>query len=438
MKIHFIGIGGIGISGLAQYMKFRGHEVSGSDISKSLITNKLQDLGIQVTIPHSPKAINNQDLIVHSAIIRPDNPEVLKAKARGIEVLARREALPLILADRKVYAVAGAHGKSTTTAILTAIMDGSAIIGAESKAFGSNVRYDANTDTMLFEADESDGSFLNSNPHCAIVINAEPEHMEYYDHNYKLFYDSYRKFINSASCRVLNAEDQFLSTLKDEIDAKWLYPSKEINDIEYILINNEPYTRFTLRNLGSFDVWGFGKHIALDASLAILAASESMNIEEIRTNLLSFKGIKKRFDIIDSKEDRVIIDDYGHHPTEIKATFESVKEYAALKGFDKITAIWQPHKYSRTIDNLDEFIKCFDGVGELIILPVWAAGEAPRDIDFEEKFKRYKLTMADKITRANNTITVIKDEKTLETLEKGLIIGFGAGDITYQIRGTAS
>ena len=437
MKIHFIGIGGIGISGLAQYMKFRGHEVSGSDISDSLITQKLRDLGIDVTVPHNASAIVDQDLIVHSAIIRPDNPEVIEAKAKGIEVLARREALPLILGDRKVYSVAGAHGKSTTTAILTAIMNGSAIIGAEAKSFGSNVRYDATTDAMLFEADESDGSFLNSNPHCALVINAEPEHMEYYDYNYELFYDSYKTFINSAACRVLNAEDQFLSTLKNDIEANWLYPSTEIKDIEYVLINNEPHTKFILRDLGSFAVWGFGKHIALDASLAILAANESMDIEEIRTNLLNFKGIKKRFDIVGAEDNRVIIDDYGHHPTEIKATFESVKEYATLKGFDKITAIWQPHKYSRTIDNLDEFIKCFDGAAELIILPVWAAGEAPRDIDFIEKFKHYNLTMADKITRANNTITVIKDEKDLEVLDRGLIIGFGAGDITYQIRGTA-
>ena len=437
MKIHFIGIGGIGISGLAQYMHFKGHEVTGSDISNTVITKKLRDLGITVTVPHSSDAITNQDLVVHSAIIRPDNPEVVEAKAKGIEVLARREALLRILDDRKVYSVAGAHGKSTTTAILTAIMDGSAIIGAESKSFGSNVRYDETTDTMLFEADESDGSFLNSNPHCAIVINAEPEHMEYYDYNYELFYDSYKTFIKSAPCRVLNAEDQFLSTLKDEIEAKWLYPSKDISNIEYVLINNEPHTRFTLKDLGDFDVWGFGKHIALDASLAILAANDSMDIEEIRTNILSFKGIKKRFDIVGAQEDSVIIDDYGHHPTEIKATFESVKEYAELKGFDKITAIWQPHKYSRTIDNLEEFIKCFDGAQELIILPVWSAGEAPRDIDFKEKFKNYNLTMADNITRANNTITVVKDKEDLKTLDKGLIIGFGAGDITYQIRGTA-
>ncbi|WP_324170884.1 UDP-N-acetylmuramate--L-alanine ligase [Sulfurimonas sp.] len=437
MKIHFIGIGGIGISGLAQYMHYKGHEVSGSDISDTIITKKLRDLGIEVSIAHSGDAITSQDLVIHSAIIRPDNPEIIAAKKKGIEVLARREALLRILNTSKVYSVAGAHGKSTTTAILTAIMEGSAIIGAESKAFGSNVRYDELSDVLLFEADESDGSFINSNPHCAIVINAEPEHMEYYDYNYELFYDSYKTFINSAPFRVLNAEDPFLSTLKDDVEANWLYPTTDITNIEFVLIDDEPHTRFTLRDLGLFDVWGFGKHIALDASLAILAANESMDIEEIRTKLLTFKGIKKRFDIVGSESDSVIIDDYGHHPTEIKATFESVREYAQLKGFNKITAIWQPHKYSRTIDNLEEFIKCFEGVGELIILPVWSAGETPRDIDFKENFKHYNLIMADKIKRANNNITVIKNQETLKTLDKGLIIGFGAGDITYQIRGTA-
>lgn len=437
MKIHFIGIGGIGISGLAQYMYYKGHTVSGSDISDTLITKKLRDLGIKVTVPHNADAIDNQDLVIHSAIIRPDNPEIMSAKEKNIEVLARREALLRILNTSKVYSVAGAHGKSTTTAILTAIMEGSAIIGAESKAFGSNVRYDETNDVMLFEADESDGSFVNSNPHCAIVINAEPEHMEYYDYNFELFYESYKTFINSAPYRVLNAEDPFLATLIDDIDANWLYPSHDIKDIEFVLINDEPHTRFTLRDLGSFDVWGFGKHIALDASLAILAAHESMEIEKIRENLLNFKGIKKRFDIVGTNRNSVIIDDYGHHPTEIKATFESVKEYAQLKGFNRITAIWQPHKYSRTIDNLEEFIKCFEGVAELIILPVWSAGETPREIDFKEKFKGYNLTIADAITRVNNNINVIKDKETLKTLNKGLIIGFGAGDITYQIRGTA-
>jgi UDP-N-acetylmuramate--alanine ligase len=261
--------------------------------------------------------------------------------------------------------------------------------------------------------------------------------MHYYDNNHALIYETYKTYINSAPCKVLNAEDPFLATLIDEIDATWLYPSRDICNIEYILIDNEPHTRFVLKDLGSFDVWGFGQHIALDASLAILAANKLLSIEDIRKNLLTFKGIKKRFDIVGAEKNSVIIDDYGHHPTEIKATFESVKEYARLKGFDKITAIWQPHKYSRTIDNLEAFTQCFDGADELIILPVWAASEAPRDINFKEQFKHYNLTMADTIKRANNHITVIRDKEDIQTLDNGLIIGFGAGDITYQIRGTA-
>ncbi|NOQ29891.1 MAG: UDP-N-acetylmuramate--L-alanine ligase [Helicobacteraceae bacterium] len=433
MKLHFIGIGGIGISGLAKYMNFKGHCVSGSDIGKSLITQNLEKLGMRVSVPHDSCAISDQELVIHSAIIRPDNPEIMEAKNRKIEVQARREALPFILKDEKVYSVAGAHGKSTTTAILSAIMEGNAIIGAEAKEFGSNVRYDESSTTMIFEADESDGSFLNSNPYCAIVINAEPEHMEYYDYNYERFYDSYRQFIQMAKIRVINAEDPFLETIEGE--AIRLYPSKDIRNIKYVLIDEEPHTRFNLKGLGEFDVWGLGAHIALDASLAILAASESMAVETIREKLLNFKGIKKRFDIINKHKNSVMIDDYGHHPTEIRATLESVKEYAKLKGYNKITAIWQPHKYSRTIDNLEEFINCFEGAAELVILPVWSAGESKKEINFTKEFARYNLMMADKVKRANNTLEVVKDSKVLKTLDDGLIVSFGAGDITKQMRG---
>lgn len=429
MKIHFIGIGGIGISGLAKFMLAQGHEVSGSDMSETIITKRLRELGMGLTIPHNASAITDQDLVVHSAIIRPDNVEVVEAKEKNIEVLARREALPLIVKDKKVYAVCGAHGKSTTTAILSSIMAGSAIIGAESKEFKDNVRHH-DSDILLFEADESDGSFLNSNPYCAIVPNAEPEHMEYYDYNFDRFYDAYKTFINLAKLRVLNAEDPFLATL--DCEAIRLYPSKDIKNLEFVLINDEPHTRFELLDMGVFEVWGFGEHIAIDAALAILAAIQSEEVETVRENILNFKGIKKRFDII-NKEDSILIDDYAHHPTEIKATLESVKAYADLMGIDKITSIWQPHKYSRTIDNLDAFIKCFEGTSELIILPVWAAGEAKRDIDFKKDFEHYSPLMADSVKRSNNDLDIIKDNKVLKSLDKGLIIGFGAGDITYQI-----
>ncbi len=433
MRYHFIGIGGIGISGLAKYMHYRGHEVSGSDIKESVITRKLEDEGLRISIPQQASNITNPECVIHSAIIKEDNAEVVEAKAKGIKVIPRREALLEILHDSKVYAVAGAHGKSTTSAILSSIMHGSAIIGAEAKAFGSNVRYCDESDVLIFEADESDGSFLNSNPYCAIVTNAEPEHMEYYNYDEALFFGSYREFIHKAPFRVINAEDPFLSTI--DFEALRLYPSRDITDIEYILRDNEPYTRFKLKAYGRFEVWGFGEHIALDAALAILTALQSMSVDTVRKNLLSYKGIKKRFDIVGVTAQSVIIDDYGHHPTEIKATLDSVKTYATLKEIDTITAIWQPHKYSRTIDNLQAFVECFEGVDHLIILPVWAASESPRDIDFEAAFSRYNLTMAECIVREDNTIALMKDDTIIATLDSGVIIGFGAGDITYQIRG---
>lgn len=435
MKIHFIGIGGIGISGLAKYTRFSGHEVSGSDMKATHITQRLIDRGIKVSIGHDAANIpEGCDLVIHSAIIRDTNVEVVEAKRRGIEVLHRRDALLRILKEKKVYAVCGAHGKSTTTAILASIMSGSAIIGAESKDFGSNVRYDGSTDVMLFEADESDGSFLNSNPYCSIVTNAEPEHMEYYHYNLDEFHNAYRRFVEMAPVRVINAEDPFMATL--ECDAIRLYPSKDISNITYILIDDEPYTRFTLKNMGEFEVWGFGEHIAMDASLAILAAAQTMSVASIRANLLHFKGIKKRFDVIFKGSDRVIIDDYAHHPTEIKATMESLTTYAKLKGFERIVAIWQPHKYSRTIDNLDAFVECFAGVDELIILPVWAASEEPREIDFEGRFGHYNLVMCDKLHRAGDTIQTLNGDTVLKTYDRDLIVGFGAGDLTYQLRGT--
>ncbi|WP_345989981.1 UDP-N-acetylmuramate--L-alanine ligase [Sulfurimonas sp. HSL1-2] len=433
MKIHFIGIGGIGISGLAQYMDHKGNTVSGSDIADNRIVKQLRSKGIAITIPHDASAITDQDLVVHSAIIKPTNVEVVAAQEKGIEVLPRREALLRILQDKEVYAVAGAHGKSTTSAILAAIMEGSAIIGAESKAFGSNVRYDDTNERLIFEADESDGSFLNSNPYCAIVTNAEPEHMEYYEYDYERFYDAYRRFIASAAIRVINAEDEFLGTI--EGDAIRLYPSRDISEVEYVLHDGEPHTRFRLKELGTFDVWGFGEHIALDAALAILAAAETMPVETVRERILGYRGIKKRFDIIESANGCVLIDDYGHHPTEIAATMASARTYARMLGLETVTAVWQPHKYSRTIDNLEAFSHCFEGVDRLIILPVWAAGEEPRIIDFEGVFAAYSPLLADRVKRRGCGLEVLKEDTMVQQLESGLIIGFGAGDITYQLRG---
>ncbi len=437
MKIHFIGIGGIGLSALAKFLHNDGHKISGSDIKQTEITNDLAtNFDAKITIPHHEDAVIGVDRVIYSAAVRKNNPEYQKAQALGIELLSRKEALKFILGEKEVYAVGGAHGKSTTSAMLASIIpESNALIGAISKAFGSNVRNYPNN-KVVFEADESDESFLNSNPYLAIVTNVEPEHMEYYEYDEERFYNAYRNFLSLAKVRVINAEDEFLSSL--DMQSIKLYPSQDIRNIEFVLVNGEPHTKFKFLDLGTFEVFGFGAHIALDAALAILAALElGEKLEEIRQNLLKYKGIKKRFDIVQNQEKCVVIDDYGHHPTEIKVTMESLHSYKNLRNFTQLNVIWQPHKYSRTMDNLQGFVECFEGVDELVILPIWSAGELEVDIDLKGAFSRYKLLMADSVTKEDGVVKVLRDGNIIREYVEGLVTAFGAGDITYQIRGEA-
>ena len=432
-KIHFVGIGGIGLSALARFLQKNGYAISGSDMKETPITKTLRKEGIAVSIPQSAENITDQSIVIYSAAVKPDNPEIIAAKEKRMLLLSRKEALPFILKGKKVFAVAGAHGKSTTSAMLASIIDASVIIGAESKQFGSNMHF-AEGENLIFEADESDASFLNTNPYIAIVTNAEPEHMEFYDYDLDRFYDAYRTFIRKAKIRVINAEDSFLSSLTD-IEAIRLYPGKDIKSIKTVIIDGDPYTSFVLKDLGTFEVFGVGEHIAINASLTILAAITQNSLETVRTNLRAYKGIKKRFDILEKDDRHVIIDDYAHHPTEIEATIKSARKYARLLGLKKVTAIWQPHKYSRTIDNLEKFKECFVGIDELVILPVYNVGEEEQFIDFENHFRKYNPRFADTVARTKGGIELRKDHREIGALYEGVIIGLGAGDITYQLRG---
>jgi len=429
MKIHLIGIGGIGISGLARFLHFQGHQISGSDQKANRITQDLSKLGIEIFTPHNIEVIQNQDFIIHSAIIKNDNIEILEAKQQKIQIFSRAESLPQILHNQKVFSVCGAHGKSTTSAILSSIITSSSIIGAYNKIYNSNVNYENSSANLVFEADESDGSFLNSNPYYAIVTNTEPEHMEFYNYDYDKFYQSYYDFLKMAKVRVINREDEFLA--KFDLDAISLFPSQDIRNMKNILIENEPYLEFDFKDFGRFSVFGFGEHIAIDTSLAILTAIDSgVSISEIQKNLLNYKGIEKRFDILQKTENFILIDDYGHHPTEIELTLQSACQYAEMMNIDEVIAIWQPHKYSRTLDNLEHFQNCFQGVSKLIILPVWKAGEQEVEINFHKLFSKYSPIFTNQISTHKGKI---KFDDT--SISKGLIIGFGAGDITYQLRG---
>ena len=431
-KVHFIGIGGIGISAIARFLHEKGHKISGSDIKESKTTLELQNEGIEVITPHCKEAIKDQDFVVYSAAIKEDNIELVEARNKGIKCFSRKEILPYVLEDKCVFAVAGAHGKSTTSAMLASLIEGSVIIGAISKQVGANMRY-AKSDNVVFEADESDSSFLNSNPYLAIVTNAEPEHMEHYDYDLAKFYAAYKGFLERAKVRVINAEDEFLSTLK--LDAIRLYPSSDITELTMVVRDYQPYTSFNLKNLGKFEAFGMGEHIAIDASLAILAAMHETPLKDIRENLLNFKGIKKRFDILSANKNFVLIDDYAHHPTEIKATLKSVFEYAKILGIKSVTAIFQPHRYTRLSTNLPGFKECFKGVDELVILPVYAAGENPIEVDMKSEFSEYNPIFTDKVERVEEGIEFTDEFGVKNRLSDGIVVGFGAGDISVQLRG---
>ncbi|MGJ0113588.1 UDP-N-acetylmuramate--L-alanine ligase [Campylobacter molothri] len=425
-KIHFIGIGGIGISALARFLKEKGCEISGSDLKESKITKKLEKEGVKIFIPHHQDNVLNKDLVIYSAAIKEENPEFKYAKSLGIKCLSRKEALPLILQDKRVFAVAGAHGKSTTSSILASLFDdASVIIGAILKEFGSNMIY-KESENLIFEADESDSSFLNSNPYLAIVTNAEAEHLDHYENKVSKLHQAYTQFLDMAKIRVINAEDDFLKDFK--ADALRLYPSKDIKNCTMKIENFKPKMSFELKDFGSFDILGIGYHLAIDASLAILAALNFLDIQTIKTRLKNYQGIKKRFDILYADESLALIDDYGHHPTEIKATLKAAKEYARLSGYTKIAAIFEPHRYTRLLANLQDFVHAFDGIDELIILPVYAAGEEKIEIDLKKYFPN--ALFVEDIKREGKFLVSNKGR----VFDKGLIIGFGAGDISNKLR----
>ena len=469
LRVHVIGIGGIGVSGLARYLRAQGAKVSGSDIAATSLIEGLRQEGLEINIPHTPEIIASKDLIIHSAIIKEDNVEMLEARRLNKPLLSRKEALKILLANKKVLSICAAHGKSSTSAILSALLpDSGAIIGALSKEFDSNVRVSP-ANLLVFEADESDKSFLNSNPYSSIVLNIEAEHLESYEQDFGLLKEAYYEFMFKAKEVVANLGCPVVAKLAERLEGESSYSElkapkwecradsidgatkrlvkldpRDIRNLSYELRGDLPYTSFELGGLGRFSVQGLGEHTAVNASLALLSALPFLPLEKLRENLLNFKGLKKRFDLLQplSNEAPCIIDDYAHHPTEIKATLKAARIYAGLlekqKGLDKplkITALFQPHKYSRLRDNLEDFKACFSDCDELVILPVWAAGEAPIDFDFASLFARYKPRLATRLRRRGNQLA-IEDSRGREViLESSLLVGLGAGDITYQLRG---
>ncbi|WXT99675.1 MAG: UDP-N-acetylmuramate--L-alanine ligase [Catillopecten margaritatus gill symbiont] len=393
-KIHFIGIGGSGMSGIAEVLHNLGYQVSGSDIAQSSVTERLQKLGCDLFYGHHQDNIKAIDAVVISSAISSKNPEVVEARKRHIPIVPRAEMLAEIMRFRFGIAVAGTHGKTTTTSLITHILntanlDPTYIIGGILNSSGINARL-GESDYLVAEADESDASFLLLQPMLSVITNIDQDHMSTYDNDYNKLTDAFINFTSNlpfyGAC-ILCAEDTGVQDILKKITRPTItYGFSDGVDIQALNISQtgrKMYfeVRCHERTVKPFKVElnGIGKHNILNTLASIGVACElGINIEIIQDALKSFAGVARRLDFhgtlaIGDKQ-ALLFDDYGHHPNEIKAVFESLKDTYKDK---RLVVIFQPHRYTRTRDLFDDFAHALSKVDALILLDVYPANEHP-------------------------------------------------------------
>lgn len=377
-KVFFIGINGIGMSGLAKIMAKSGYSVSGSDQTKKNVSVELESLGIKIHYKHDAKNVEGIDLVVRSSAIKENNLEYKYAMENEIEIIKRGELLARLFNRKSGIAVAGTHGKTTTSSMLGAVMlplDPSIVVGGILPEINSNACCGTG-EFLIAEADESDNSFLYLLPEYSIITNIEADHLE----NHGSFENIKKSFIQfyeqTKKLTLLNidcAESENIMGSKDKILTYSIDKKAGIYADNIRIINRKSVYDVILNGklLGEFKLTVPGRHnISNSLGVIYLAYTLGVSLEEIKSRLENFKGAKRRYDILLDGDTR-IIDDYAHHPTEIRATLEGAKKIETKK----ITAIFQPHRYSRVKFLYEEFRGCFDLADEVILLPIYSAGE---------------------------------------------------------------
>ena len=391
-SIHFVGIGGAGMCGIAEVLANQGYRVSGSDIKESGVTKRLESLGIKVFIGHDQANIDEADVIVVSSAIDKTNPEIQAALARHLPVVRRADMLGELMRYRHSIAVAGAHGKTTTTSLLTMMLteaglDPTYVIGGKLNASGKNAAL-GQSRYLVAEADESDASFLSLRPMAAIVTNIDQDHMDTYEGSFEKLKQAYIQFLQNMpfyGLAVVCGDDPVLFEMIDDIARPVLtFGLKQHNDVQAVdLVADGTRTHFTvlrkehepLRLTLNIP----GEHNVLNALAAItLATDEGVDDEAIVRAVSKFAGVGRRFeqqaDVSVAGGNVLLIDDYGHHPTEVAATIKAARQSYPDR---RLVLMFQPHRYSRTRDCFDEFVEVLSGADELLLLEVYSAGEAP-------------------------------------------------------------
>ncbi|MGD9308784.1 MAG: UDP-N-acetylmuramate--L-alanine ligase [Desulfosarcina sp.] len=437
--IHFVGIGGIGMSGIAELLLNLGYRVSGSDVKPSDITANLRQLGGVIHVGHRAEQITGADVVVVSSAIDDRNPEVAAARQAAIPVIPRAEMLAELMRLKYSVAIAGAHGKTTTTSLVSGVLDSggldpTVVIGGKLKSIGRNAVL-GKGDFIVAEADESDGSFLKFSPAIAVVTNIDREHMDFYqdlEAIKKVFLDFIDR-IPFYGLAVLCLDNEPLQGLLPHIKKRLTtYGQSTQADYQAREITfGEMKSHFTVihrgEDLGQFVLAMPGMHNVYNALAAIAVGLElDIPLPDIKRSLASAEGVQRRMEIKGEVNGIVVVDDYGHHPTEIQVTLEAVKDNWPER---RKVVVFQPHRYTRTQALLEDFTRSFNNSDFLVVLPIYAASEAP--------ISGVSGEILGRCIRAHghrNVICVDSLERCVDYLEQTLVPGdllltLGAGDV---------
>jgi UDP-N-acetylmuramate--alanine ligase len=391
--VHFVGIGGIGMSGIAEVMLNLGYMVQGSDQSESANVKRLRDKGVKISIGHSAENLTGVRVVVVSSAIKPDNPELLAARAERLPVVRRAEMLAELMRLKSCVAIAGTHGKTTTTSMVAALLDAdgfdpTVINGGIINAYGTNARLGTG-EWMVVEADESDGTFLKLPADVAIVTNIDPEHLDHFK-TFDAVQDAFRAFVENVpfyGFSVMCTDHPVVQSLVGRIEDHRMvtYGENPQADVRLVDVSHAGGTSlFTIvfrDRAGSFlhEIKNValpmpGRHNALNATAAIAVAHElGIGDDVIRNALANFAGVRRRFTRTGMWNGVTIVDDYGHHPVEIASVLRAARE--STKG--QVIAVVQPHRYTRLQALFEQFCTCFNDADAVIVAPVYSAGEAP-------------------------------------------------------------
>lgn len=451
--IHFVGIGGIGMSGIAEVMHNLGYKVQGSDIAEGYVVEGLRKRGIKVMIGHASENLGDAAVVVTSTAVKRDNPEVAQALENRVPVVRRAEMLAELMRLKRTVAVAGTHGKTTTTSMVAALLDAggvdpTVINGGIINSYGSNARL-GESDWMVVEADESDGSFLRLDGTIAIVTNIDPEHLEHYG-NFDRIKAAFVEFIENVpfyGCAVLCIDHPEVQAVIPHVRDRRVVTYGYSAQADVRGENVTPYpggNRFDVairerdgsqRRIEGIELPMPGRHNVQNALAAVAVASEmGVSDELIRTGFAKFTGVKRRFTKVGEVDGATVIDDYGHHPVEIRAVLAAAREGV---GTGRVIAVVQPHRFTRLCDHMADFEAAFNDADMVYAAPVYAAGEAPIEgVDSAAMVKGMKA-------RGHRNAQVIAGPDELadalaDVVQQGdMVVCLGAGDITKWAAGLA-